>query len=176
MTASLRSRIGVQLGWTWRDHVEAAPITDSNRLQFDQDLGDGDGTDQAQAIWHVEDQMLASGDSTMLDLAALPQPLFGGTLTLSLVGVRAILIVNKGTGDGFLLVGGAAADPWYAPLGAADDRVKVMPGGALLLAAPRDGWAVEPNQARLLIAASGGNVTYDIAILGSMAGNSSSGA
>ena len=166
MTANLRSNIWAQVGWTWRDHVDAAPITDSNRLQFRKDLGDGSAAGQAEAVWHAENQTLTGGNSTTLDLTALEQDLFGDTLTISLLGVRGILIVNSAASEGCLLVGGAGADPWYAPFGAADDRVKVMPGGALLLAHPEDGWDVEAGQTDLKIEADGGDATYDIAVLG----------
>ena len=166
MTASLRSNIWAQLGWTWRDHVDAAPITDSNRLQFRRDLGDGNGAGQAEAAWHAENQALAGGNSTTLDLGALQQELFGDTLTISLLGVRAILIVNAAQSQGHLLLGGAASDPWYAPFGAAGDRVKVMPGAALLLAHPEEGWDVEAGATDLKIEAAGGDATYDVAVLG----------
>ena len=174
MSTNLRSDVRAQLGWTWRDHADAAPVTDSNRLQFRKDLGDGIGTDQAEAVWHTEDQTLGDGSSTTLDLAALEQSLFGNTLTIALAGVRAILIVNRDASQGSLLIGGAAADTWHAPFGAAEHRVRVMPGGALLLAHPGRGWAVGPGETDLKIEASGGAATYDIAILGTTTTSSSS--
>jgi len=174
MTANLRSNIWAQLGWTWRDHVDAAPIADSNRLQFHKDLADGSAGGQADAVWHAEDQVLADGVSTTLDLAALELDLFGSSLTISLAGVRAILIVTSATSEGCLIVGGAAADPWDAPFGSGADRVKIMPGGLLLLAHPEQGWDVQPGQTALKIEADGGFATYDIAILGNTSEASSS--
>jgi hypothetical protein len=174
MTASLRSNIWAQLGWTWSDHVETAPVTDSNRHQFRTELGDGNGANQAEAVWHAEGETLTSGASTTLDLEALSVSLFGDTLTISLVGVRALSIVNYAASDGYLLVGDAAADAWYAPLGTADDRVKVVPGGMMLLANPQEGWPVLPGQTDLKIEAVGGDVTYDIAILGTTTESGSS--
>jgi len=174
MTATLRSSVWAQLGWTWRDHVQSAPVTDSNRLQFRKDLGDGHGSDQAEAVWHAEGQALADGVSTTLDLAALEHELFGDTLTICLTGVRAILLVSRPESEGVLLVGGAAADPWYAPLAGAGDRARVMPGGTLLLAHPAEGWEVSPGATELKLEASGGPVSYDVAVLGTTGTDGSS--
>lgn len=173
MTASLRCNILAQLGWTWHDHVDASPTTDANRLQFQQNLTD-DATQRAEAVWHAENQVLADGASTTLDLSALERALFGDTLVTSLLGVRAILIVNRGETGGALLVGGATSDEWREPFGAAGDRVKVMPGGALLLGHPRDGWQVAAGATDLKLEASGGVVTYDVAIVGTTSADSSS--
>jgi len=65
-------------------------------------------------------------------------------------------------------------DEWYAPFGASGDTVKVMPDSPLLLANSRDGWDVQAGNTALKIAAAEADVTYDVAILGTLAGGSSS--
>jgi len=177
MTTTLRSTITAQLGWTWRDSAGQVVIVDSNRLQFKKDLADGTGSNQADAVWHVEDQSLATGVSTTLELDALEKSLFDDTIYVSFLKIKAIVIVNKNTsGEGHLLVGGAATDPWQAPFGDAAHAVKVMSGGALLVAHPRDGWDVEPGSRDLKITAVGQRATFDVAVLGTItdAGSSSS--
>lgn len=169
MTTNLRSSITAQLGWTWNDEVGTSLITDSNRVRFDKSLTNGDEADQADAVWHEEDQTLASGQSTTLELDALEQSRFGETILISLAKVKAILIVNKSTGGGYLVVGGAAADEWHAPFGAPGDTIKVTADSPLLVANCRDGWDVEPGQTALRIASAGGDVTYDVAVLGTRA-------
>jgi len=175
MTTTLRSSITAQLGWTWRDQVGTSLITDSNRLRFDKNLADGAEADQADAVWHAEDQTLSAGQSTTLELDALPQSRFGDTIMIPMAKVKAILIVNKNTaGNGYLRVGGAAVDEWYAPFGASGDTLKVMPDGPLLLANSRNGWDVPTGSTALKIAAVDGDVTYDVAILGTLAGEGGS--
>ena len=177
MTTTLRSSISAQLGWTWQDRVGTSLITDSNRLPFDKNLADGAEADQADAVWHAEDQTLSAGQSTTLELDALEQSRFGDTIIIPFSKVKAILIVNKNTSGGYLLVGGAAVDEWHAPFGASGDTVKVMPDGPLLLANCRDGWDVQLGSTALKLAAVGGDVTYDLAMLGTLAdevGSSSS--
>jgi hypothetical protein len=96
------------------------------------------------------------------------QSLFGDLITIPLARVKAILVINKNTAGGYLLVGGAEADEWDAPFGASGDTVKVMPGSPLLLANAGEGWPVELGQSALRIAAADGNVTFDCAVLGTL--------
>lgn len=178
MTTNLQSTIAARLGWTWRDHVGEAVVVDSNRLSFVKNLADGPATDQADAIWHAEGQTLAAGQSTILPLQALEQTLFGDTITIAMVQIKAIQIVNRSTDAGYLLVGGATANAWYAPFGSPADTIKVMPDSPLLLINARDGWSVGYGYNALKIAAVGDAVTYDVAVLGVLAdsgGSSSSG-
>lgn len=174
MTTTLRSTISVQTGWTWRDQTGTSTITDSNRFLFDKDLADGADADQADAVWHAEDQVLAAGESTTLELDTLEQTWFGNAITISLAKVKAIQIINKSTAGGYLLVGGAALDEWYEPFGASGDTVKVMPDSPLILSNTRDGWDVQLGNTALKIAASGGAVTFDLAILGTLEAGSGS--
>ena len=166
MSRTLISAIHAELGWTWRDTVSQTTIVNSNRLRSLNDLADGTGTDQADIVWHVEQQTLTSGSSTTLDLEGLVQSVFGDTISLALAKVKAILVINTSSTGGYLLIGGAAADEWYEPFAAAGDKVKVMSGGQLLLAHPGVGWSVAAGSTDLKIAAVTATVTYDIAILG----------
>ena len=97
-----------------------------------------------------------------------------------LARVKAILIVNKNAaGIAFLLVGAAGADEFSAPFGMLGDTVKVMPASPLLLANLGEGWSVEPGHEVLMFQAIGGEVVFDIAILGTASeggSDSSSGA
>jgi hypothetical protein len=167
MTTSLRSTIQVQLGWTWRDVAGANVVANSNRLQLTQDLENGAGPNQADAVWDLVDASLTAGSSTTYSLDALTRELFGDSITIALANVKAVLVVNKNTtGSGYLLLGGAATDEWYAPLGASGHTVKVMPGAALLLACPQSGWDVTTGARQLKLSAVGDNATFDVAIVG----------
>lgn len=170
MTTSLRSTIQAHLGWTWRDSVGETAIVDSNRLAYQQDLPNGDDAGEADAVWHTHDRTLAEAETLLLALDALEQPLFGDVILIPIERVKAILIVNRNTeGPGYLSVGGAAVDEWSEPFGMVGDTVKVMPGSPLLLANVLEGWPVGLSGATLRIAAAGGPVTFDIAILGTLA-------
>ena len=175
MTTSLESRIHAEVAWTWRDQIGASPIVFSNRLQSVENLADGAGNQQADAIWFAEDQIVLAGQSTTFDLDMLDQSMFGDTITIAMERVKGLLIVNKNTTTtAYLLAGGAAVDPWVGPFGTSSDRVKVMPDSPLLLANVREGWDVAVGNSGLKIAAVGGDVTFDIAVLGTLSGESSS--
>lgn len=167
MTTTLRGVVQAQLGWTWRDAAGLNVVVNSNRLQFSRDLDNGADAYQADAVWDLVDQSLSAGSSTTFSLTALTRQLFGDTITLALAKVKAILVVNKNTsGSGHLLLGGAAADQWYAPFGASGNTVKIMPGAALLLACPDAGWDVLAGATALKLAAVGDDAAFDMAILG----------
>jgi len=176
MTTTLRSRIDVQLGWTWRDRFGPFTMTDDNRLHFNKELADGVESGQADVVWHAGDLTLPAGQSTTLELAALGQSVFGDMIVISLARVKAILVVNKSAATGAcLLLGGAGVDEWCAPFGMLGDTVKVMPGSPLLLANLLEGWDVEFGHETLRLEAVGGDVVFDIAILGTTsAGDSDS--
>ncbi len=175
MTTTLRGKVRAEIGWTWRDHVDTAPIIDSNLTRFTLELQDGVGDNQADAVWHAEGQSLAQDQATTVDLDMLDQDLFGDVITIPLDKVKAILIVNKNTtGDGYLLVGGAPLDEWSEPFGASGHKVKVMPGSPLLLANVRDGWDVASGQGALRLQALDGSVSYDVAVLGTLLAGASS--
>jgi len=175
MTTTLRSNIEVRLGWSWRDRIGPFTVIDDNRLLFNKDLSDGVETWQADTVWHAADVSLETGQFMTLDLSALGQSLFGETIVIPLAKVKAILIVNKSTAAGAsLLVGGSGVDEWSAPFGMLGDTVRVMPGSPLLLANVRDGWEVEPGYEALKLEAVGGDVVFDIAILGTSATNGGS--
>jgi hypothetical protein len=157
----------VDLGWTWRDLNGAFVTTDTNRLQFAQELADGTDVDRADRIWHAADKSLASGQSITLYLNALARDMFDDTITTQFGKIKAIMIVNKSApGGGSLVVGGAGAQEWCAPFGMIGDTVKVTPGSPLMLANLRDGWEVGYGNEALKMTAVGGDVAFDVAILG----------
>jgi hypothetical protein len=174
MATTLSSTIHAQLGWTWRDRAGSFLIADSNQLLFKRDLPDGSAANQADAIWRAVDQSLVAGQSMLLCLGALEEPVFGDTITIPMTRIKAILIVNKNTvDDGYLVVGAAGIDEWAAPFGMIGDTLKVMPASPLLLANVRDGWEVEFGSEILKIEAAGGDVLFDVAILGTTQGGAS---
>ncbi len=165
---SFKAEIKATLGWNWNDGA-----LDNDRLDYAGQLLEGNGDDQAEAVWHVEDQILLDAASTTLDLTALTRSMLGDTVTLTLLKVKALLIVNQDTSVGELVVGDAAADEWSEPFTADGDQIVAPPDSPLLLANRRTGWEVDASNKNLKLAASGGDVTYSIAIVGTTTAASS---
>lgn len=166
MSSQLRSSIQAQLGWTWRDTSDTVPVVDTNQLLFRLALADGTGAGQADAVWHRHGRTLLADAADMLALDALPMPLFGGELYLAMQTIRAILLLNRDQSDGALVVGAAESYPWSGPFGSTSHTIAVPPGAPFLVAHPGTGWPVQVGANMLRLAASGGSVTYDAAILG----------
>ena len=155
-----KAEIKASLGWNWADGA-----TDNDRLDSVLQLLEGNGDNQAEAVWHAEGQTLLDTASTTFDLTSLARTVLGDIHTVTFLSVKAILIVNQ-SGDGELLLGDAAADQWSEPFGADGDQVCVPPGSPLLMANCRGGWTVDSFNRNLKLAAAGGSVTYSIAVVG----------
>ena len=158
---SFKAEVKASAGWNWNEGA-----IDNDRLDYAQQLLDGNGDNQAEAVWHAESQTLLDAASTTLDLTSLARTILGDAHTVTFLTVKAVLIVNRSTSGGELLVGGAAADEWSEPFGADGDRLVVPLDSPALLANRKDGWDVDASNKNLRLAASGGNVTYSIAIIG----------
>ncbi|OHB67852.1 MAG: hypothetical protein A2V70_19915 [Planctomycetes bacterium RBG_13_63_9] len=158
---SFKAEVKASLGWNWNDGA-----VDNNRLDFAVALPGGNGEGQAEAVWHVEDQTLLDATSIIFDLTELSRTVFGDTVTVTFLTVKALLIVNRSTDGGELVVGNAPADWWSEPFGADGDRVIVPPDSPLLLANRQEGWDVDNASRNLQLAAIGGDVTYSMAIVG----------
>jgi len=158
---SFKAEVKASVGWNWNEGA-----IDNQRLDYAEQLLAGNGDDQAEAVWHAENQTLPDAASVTLDLTALTRSVLGDINTVTFLKVKALLVVNLDSGGGRLLLGGAAADEWSEPFGADGDQVAVEPDSPLLLANRGSGWEVSDADKNLKLAASGGGVTYSIAIVG----------
>lgn len=164
---TFRADFKAQCGWAWDSGAR-----DENRLAFAASLSEGTDADQAEAVWHAEDQRLVEGASVTLDLAWLAKAVFGDVVYLALSGVRGLMLVQT-EGAGRLVIGGDTETPWNGPLADADQAV-VEPGGMLLAVHRRGGWAVDDAHRRLRIAAEGGEAAFSLVLVGTVTPASSS--
>lgn len=139
-------------------------------------FANGTGAGQANAIWpskgrtivSTEDEVIDLFDFGSIDIGAGPglDPL---SQPLTLATIVGLVIYNRPTSAGNLLVGGeASAAAWNSPFNGDDEAKLVLhPGSPLLLASPTTGYAVADTSNHLLeLAAPAGNVTYDIFVIG----------
>jgi hypothetical protein len=128
------------------------------------------GTGSGQADLHFADtRTLTASSSEDLDLAGGLTDPFGAALTF--VKIKAILIVAAAGNANDVVIGGAASNAFVGPFADATDKIKVHPGGTLLLSDPV-GWTVTAATSDLLKVANGGSgtpVTYDIILVGASA-------
>ena len=158
---SFKAEVRASLGWNWSEGA-----VDNDRLDYVKTLLEGNGDNQAEAVWHAENQALLDAASDTLDLTTLARTVLGDIHTVTFLTVKALLIVNLSTTGGQLLVGGAAADEWSEPFGADGDQVAVPLDSPLLLTNRQAGWNVDDSNKNLKLAADGGDVTFSIAIVG----------
>lgn len=173
MADVFKGELLARIAWKW----VSAGATDSNKVEHSSQVTDGFMWDQGEAVWYDESATLADAATRTLDLTSLTRTLFGDTLSLTFQDIRGLIIVNETrTTDIRLIVGDAGSNEWSEPFGADGDTVKVEPGSPLVLANALDGWDVDATNKNLKLTASGGTVTYSIAIIGATsAGASGSG-
>lgn len=170
----LYSNLLAQVGWSWQTGTDAAPVVDNNRLVYRRDLDQGQEAFQADGVWHAEGQTLGQGESRTYDLQQLRFEVFGDEVTIGFQKVRAVAVVHRGQKPGALLAGGAETDAWQGPLADPADKIQVPAQGAFWAVHPEEGWPVSTESRQLRLEAVGGDVVYDIALLGNRTESSSS--
>ena len=171
MADTFRAELAARIGWTWK--ATTGMPKDVDEVAYAKALTDGCEQDEAEAKWSSEDATILSGESTTLDLTALTRTVFGDTLTTVLVSVKALLVVNSGTTGGEIVIGDADSNEWSEPFGADGDTIKVPLDSAVFLSNRHWGWPVDDSNKNLKLAASGGDVTYSIVIVGTETENGS---
>ena len=170
LATNLRTKLNVSLEWLYRniDSVSSREVRDSNSISLVDVLENGTVIDTADKVW-TSRATVNDAATTSLDLAGGVTDAFGNALTF--VKVKAIAIMNRNTTAGHNLVVGGNANAFASWLGAANDKVTVGPGGFLLLWNPSlAGYAVTAATGDILdLTGSGGNIVYDIAIVGTSA-------
>lgn len=131
-------------------------------------LADGSGANQANKMF-ADSRVIAASGTDALDLNGGLSDALGQSLTLTRV---VAILVKAASGNGAdLLVGPAAVNGFVGPFNAAADRVKVKPGGMMLLVAPTvAGFPVVAGTGDLLNVVNsnaGATGAYDIVIVGS---------
>lgn len=164
---SLNTTLKVSLQATLRKSLDLATAQDPLNFTQTLTLTNGTGANQADQSWH-DQRSLASSAYEELDVNGVLADAFGDTLTLARVKV---LYVRNLSSDDALLIGGAAANA-LGLFSDNSDKLKLPPGGILLITAPdATGIAVGSND-KLRLEHSGQTSTsldYEIVIIGASA-------
>lgn len=161
-----------RIRWDWED--DDGTTIDNGSIMQQSRFTDGTDEEEAEACWHLVGASLLDSAIETHDLTALTRELFGDTHVTTLVTVRAILIRNLDTSTGSLVVGGASSNEWSEPFAADGDKIVVPPNSAFSISNLNTGWTVDDSNKNLKLAASGGDVNYDIAIVGTLTASGSS--
>ncbi len=116
--------------------------------------------------FYTKNRVIAASASESLDLAGTLTDAFGAVITFAKVNLLYVAAAKTNVND--VVIGGAATNGFITPFGAATDKIKVRPGGVLLLACDA-GYAVTAGTGDLLqIANSGAGsaVNYTIGLAG----------
>lgn len=133
-------------------------------------LASGTAAGQADLMFS-DTRTLAASASESLDLSGTLTDALGATLAFA--RVKAIVISASAANTNDVVIGGAASNTFVGPFADATDKVKVKPGGMLVLVAPgATAYPVTAGTGDLLQvanSAAGTSVTYDVVIIGASA-------
>ena len=162
---SLATTLNLTIQGDHKKTMEIVPsIRDNLNKSYTDSMATGTATDQSDVLWH--DQRSLAATSETIDLAGTLTNAFGETVTIA--DLRCLVIKNNNTTAGHdLTIGGAAASAVSSIFGSTTDTITVQADGALLLWAPKDGYAVTSATADLIkIDAGAATVSYDIIMIG----------
>ena len=172
MADVFKAELLARIVWRWT----SAGVQDSSKVEHSSALTTGFNWNEAEAVFYTLSGTLADAESVTLDLTNLTRTVFGDTQVTSLVDLRGLIISNEVEGEGTLIVGDAGANEWSEMFGADGETIKVEPSSPFMIGNILDGWDVDATNKNLKITASGGEVTYSLAIIGATsAGASGSG-
>jgi hypothetical protein len=166
--SSLATELKASIAWLNQELLGLTTVVDSSSLQYDNTTQNGVANDQADRIW--SDRRSVNGAATDdINLTALPLTLFGESGTVSMVNIKAIMIVNLNTtaGDQLVLKGGSQ-NGWAAWSYVANGQLIIDADSAVLLTAKKSGWTHTDNTHNTIgILNLGANViNYQIVVVG----------
>lgn len=164
--STLQASLAVTLAATLSNIVDGgsvqAPLRAGRSLSFD----NGTGSGQANQAF-IDNRNIAASGTDPVDLSGVLTNALGASVVLT--KVKALVIVAAAGNTNDVVVGGAASNGFATPFGDPTDKVKVPPGGVLVLSAPAAGFTVTPGTGDILQVANGGAgtaVDYTIAVIG----------
>lgn len=131
--------------------------------KYERSFADGTAANQVGNVWQDVERPL-NATSEDLDLNGLLdfQGVATGFNNLKMMYLRNL---DTDTGDG-LTVGGAAANQFINWVGAPADKVKIGPGGIMLILSPVDGYGITAGTGDLLKVETDDNSNYRIIVAG----------
>ncbi len=132
-------------------------VTDRLSKNFNTHFANGAGASQVNLQFH-DKRTLAAGASEDLDLAGGLVDAFGQALTFA--KIKLLFLKNLSTTQ-TLTVGGAAANAWVGPFGAATHTLSIKPGGIATLILDPNGFAVTAGTGDLLKVLNSAGATCD---------------
>jgi len=170
--------------WVFEDDNGVSTVKDDETVIGTQlTTTDGYDSNEANELWYDQRKLTVGSTTDLLDLFGSLTNRWGRTVWFR--DIKGIVIYNRGLEDPAdtytpttgqdLLVGGAGAggNAWGALFnGDQDAKLRVKSGMIISVGSPFEGFTVTPNTGDILkvewdgSAASGGDVVYDIAIIG----------
>ena len=172
MATTLTTSFDMALEWVYKSDLDAGSsgrkAVDSNTINYRDSLANGTGANAAEHVYSVR-ATLTDAANTDYDLSGSLTDAFGNTLSFTVV--RGIFLRNRNTASGENLVLGGGTNAFDTFFSATGDSIILGPNAMFCLWNPSDtSYAVTAGTGDILrVTASGGNITYDLVIVGASA-------
>lgn len=143
---------------SWTDDLNTTTVVDSATALLTFTLTDGTGNGNADG-YYKDVVTIAAGATANIDLRALPLNVMGGTGTLSLAKVKAILVRNRST-TATLSAGVSVANRWT---GLSADSLAIGTEGVVYATNLNAGWTTTTTN-KVLAITNNGAAAADIEI------------
>lgn len=151
--------------------VDALGALTYNLLDWDPfSFESGTGAGKVDLL-HVSSRTLAASATENLDLTgtSIQDPF---NTNLAFANIKAILIRAAVGNTNNVIIGGAGANAFVGPFGAATETHIIRPNGRFLVYEPGAGWTVTPGTGdlfKILNSGGGTSVSFDVVLLGASA-------
>ena len=167
MSETITLDYDVTLEWLFNEGLGLTTLSDTGKLSTSDTWENGTGDDgTASTLWHDSRTITgASGTGETLDLQALPQTIYGSSLTYDLGACKLLVIVNTNTtaADDLYIdasVANAFTGPWND---VTTTKIEIPADSCLVILNQKATWTVDATHSDLRIVKDTANdVTYKI--------------
>lgn len=145
--------------------------TDNSNHTYNKSLGFGTGADNADRIWH-DQRTVTAGANDDIDLTALSQQIFTGSLPVAMVNIKAIQIICLSTTSGDKLkLDASVANAYTSPFDGTTQRLVIGSDSPTVLANKKDGFGAVTSTNKMIRITNPGaaNISYKIVVVGTSA-------
>jgi|TARA_R110000751_G_scaffold75933_2_gene152731 hypothetical protein len=115
--------------------------------------GTGSQIKQIDAVFSLQDYILASGETLNLDFNNLSQPIWGSNFSVAFTGIKSLAIYNQNTGVGQqVVIRATGSNPLDEMFNGGTGNILIKPDSAYMYSDPNHGILVDSTNKNLYIA------------------------
>tara|TARA_R100001377_G_scaffold22185_1_gene11888 strand:- start:7787 stop:8353 length:567 start_codon:yes stop_codon:yes gene_type:complete len=154
MTINTTATVSTDIIFQQQDTTSTSFDNRQGSLGFSLGLVSGTGAliRQIDAVYSLQEYIVASGDQLKLDFTNLSQPIWGSTFNVSFTGVKSLAIYNHNTGIGQQIsIRATGANPFDEIFNEGSGNLLIKPTSSYIYSDPNHGLLVNSSNKNLYI-------------------------